>query len=183
MRKTLVTLCVWWAGAAGAVPVTEAAHARMIQRAATETQPMAKLAAIQRFYNSGGMHTDSEADPNDYWKTPVELRRSGVGDCEDYAIAKYFDALAAGIPESQLRLAIGKLDGLSHVIVLYTANPLVPLALELATDMVAPPLPRFVPLLLFTRTSWWLPDGTPVVVNNNISRRWADLLRRLKGTP
>jgi predicted transglutaminase-like cysteine proteinase len=40
----------------------------------------------------------------DYWATPDELYERGSGDCEDYAIAKYFALLAAGLPAKQLRL-------------------------------------------------------------------------------
>lgn len=40
----------------------------------------------------------------DHWATPDELFARGAGDCEDYAIAKYFALRAAGLPEKQLRL-------------------------------------------------------------------------------
>jgi len=41
---------------------------------------------------------------SDYWATPMESLGHGKGDCEDFAIAKYFTLLAAGMDVSQLRL-------------------------------------------------------------------------------
>ena len=34
----------------------------------------------------------------DYWASPLETLQSGMGDCEDFAIAKYFTLLALGVP-------------------------------------------------------------------------------------
>ncbi len=41
---------------------------------------------------------------NDYWATPMELFERGGGDCEDFAIAKYFLLLEHDVPESKLKL-------------------------------------------------------------------------------
>ena len=41
---------------------------------------------------------------SDYWATPMESLGHGKGDCEDFAIAKYFTLLSAGMDVSQLRL-------------------------------------------------------------------------------
>jgi predicted transglutaminase-like cysteine proteinase len=41
---------------------------------------------------------------DDYWASPIELLAKGVGDCEDYAIAKYFTLTSAGVPVRNLRL-------------------------------------------------------------------------------
>ena len=40
----------------------------------------------------------------DYWATPLESLGVGMGDCEDYVIAKYFTLIALGIPEDKIRL-------------------------------------------------------------------------------
>lgn len=45
----------------------------------------------------------------DHWATPDELMARGTGDCEDFAIAKYFALRAAGLPAAQLRLAYAQL--------------------------------------------------------------------------
>jgi predicted transglutaminase-like cysteine proteinase len=51
---------------------------------------------------------DGEArrrDPAVPWASPDELRERGSGDCVDYAMAKYFSLVAAGLPPAQLRIA------------------------------------------------------------------------------
>src|SRR4030095_3727354 len=58
----------------------------------------ARLDAVNRFFkrrivfadDAQGWHTD------DYWASPLETLQQGAGDCEDYAIAKYFSLLAGG---------------------------------------------------------------------------------------
>ena len=42
----------------------------------------------------------------DRWATPAELARNGLGDCEDYAIAKLWLLRAVGFDEDQLQLVI-----------------------------------------------------------------------------
>jgi predicted transglutaminase-like cysteine proteinase len=43
---------------------------------------------------------------NDYWATPAEFLARRAGDCEDYAIAKYFLLLELGVPAAEMRIAI-----------------------------------------------------------------------------
>jgi predicted transglutaminase-like cysteine proteinase len=40
----------------------------------------------------------------DYWASPMEFFSKGRGDCEDFAIAKYYALLALGLPVDKLRL-------------------------------------------------------------------------------
>jgi predicted transglutaminase-like cysteine proteinase len=42
----------------------------------------------------------------DVWSSPLDTFRSGAGDCEDYAIAKYVALRMAGIPTEDLRIVI-----------------------------------------------------------------------------
>lgn len=41
---------------------------------------------------------------NDYWASPMQTLAIRKGDCEDFAIAKYFSLITANIPEQKLRL-------------------------------------------------------------------------------
>lgn len=58
---------------------------------------------------------------NDYWATPTEFLASGGGDCEDFAIAKYFTLISLGIAEEQLTLTYVKALRLntSHMVLTY----------------------------------------------------------------
>ncbi|MEX8498123.1 transglutaminase-like cysteine peptidase [Leptothrix ochracea] len=40
----------------------------------------------------------------DYWASPMEFFSKERGDCEDFAIAKYYTLLALGVPQERLRL-------------------------------------------------------------------------------
>jgi len=64
---------------------------------------------------------------NDYWATPLEFYVGDGGDCEDYAIAKYFALIEQGIPYQNLLLTAGELDsgGLHMVLLLTTDQPYV----------------------------------------------------------
>lgn len=42
----------------------------------------------------------------DYWATPAEMARQGAGDCEDYAIAKYWLLRSLGMNEENLQLVL-----------------------------------------------------------------------------
>ncbi len=41
---------------------------------------------------------------DDYWATPAEFLASNGGDCEDYAIAKYFALKEVGVPIERMRI-------------------------------------------------------------------------------
>lgn len=65
-----------------------------------------KLIEVNRFFNRWPYRLDQEVwKRKDYWASPLEfLQRSG--DCEDYAIVKYFALRYLGLPAEQLRVVI-----------------------------------------------------------------------------
>jgi predicted transglutaminase-like cysteine proteinase len=68
----------------------------------------AMLDLVNRTVN-GAMTYRSDADVwgvGDYWATPVEMARKGAGDCEDFAIAKYWALRSLGVPEEKLQLVL-----------------------------------------------------------------------------
>lgn len=46
----------------------------------------------------------------DHWQAPAEVLANGAGDCEDFAILKYWTLVKNGIDERDLLLVIGNLD-------------------------------------------------------------------------
>ena len=90
-----------------------------------------QLDAVNRFYNERIVfRTDLEVWGRvDYWASPLEMMGKGAGDCEDYAIGKYFTLLAAGVPESSLRLVYVRADlpgsssPVAHMVLAHYANP------------------------------------------------------------
>ncbi len=58
---------------------------------------------------------------SDYWSTPFEFFASNGGDCEDFAIAKYYTLISLGVDESRLRLLYAKTadDAEAHMVLTY----------------------------------------------------------------
>lgn len=92
-----------------------------------------KLRRVNEFFNRRIQFGDDQQiwNRSDYWATPMETLAKGAGDCEDFAIAKYFSLLALGIPVEQLRLIYVKarIGGPSstlqqaHMVLAYYATP------------------------------------------------------------
>lgn len=73
---------------------------------AMQADERGRLRAVNDFFNRRIAFMD-DIDARglvDHWSSPVETLGRGSGDCEDYAIAKYFGLLALGLPARRLRL-------------------------------------------------------------------------------
>ncbi len=69
-----------------------------------------KLKAVNDFFNNFKYITDIRLwKKKDYWASPYEFLGKGAGDCEDYAIAKYFALRTLGIPDEKLKITYVKL--------------------------------------------------------------------------
>lgn len=72
---------------------------------AKNKKTLQKLKMVNDFFNKITYKTDkSHWKKNDYWASPFEFLGTGAGDCEDYAIAKYFALRSLGIPDSKLKI-------------------------------------------------------------------------------
>ena len=68
--------------------------------------PMEQLKAVNTLWNRFPYRTDQEVyHMQDYWAAPCEFRKNS-GDCEDYAIAKYFTLKALGFDTRSMRIVI-----------------------------------------------------------------------------
>ncbi len=84
-----------------------------------------KLSHVNAFYNKILPINDStKYNVDDHWATPKEFLINGKGDCEDYAIAKYFTLIETGIPKEKLFLSVVKVKGEAnyHMVLLYLEN-------------------------------------------------------------
>lgn len=84
-----------------------------------------KLSHVNTFMNKTlPAHDISTSSNIDYWATQKEFLLQGHGDCEDYAISKYFTLLELGIAKEKLYFAVvdqkGQKD--SHMVLLYLEN-------------------------------------------------------------
>lgn len=79
---------------------------RQVINAANGKEKFDALTIVNRFFNQWPYSLDQEIyEESEYWATPYEfLTRSG--DCEDFAIAKYFALRDLGFAEEDLRIVI-----------------------------------------------------------------------------
>ena len=69
-----------------------------------------QLKAVNDFFNMIKYQRDKKTwGKSDYWASPFEFMGKGKGDCEDFAIGKYFALRALGIPENKLKITYVKL--------------------------------------------------------------------------
>lgn len=125
---------------------------------------------------------------NDYWATPIEFLGSGAGDCEDYAIAKYFSLRAMGVPNEKLRLMYVRALTVNepHMVLVYFEKPeAMPLVLD---NMVleiksAADRPDLKPVYSFNAEGLWLAKanglGKKVNQGGNIAN-WSQVLERIE---
>ena len=77
---------------------------QMLQ-SAKDKNTLEKLKIVNDFFNKITYKRDSvHWKQNDYWASPFEFLGTGAGDCEDYAIAKYFALRTLGIPDEKLKI-------------------------------------------------------------------------------
>ncbi len=126
----------------------------------------------------------------DYWATPVEMLASDGGDCEDYAIGKYFTLIAMGVSEDKLRityvreLRFDPVDQAHMVLAYYQTPDADPLILDNVDKAIWPGSERddLVPVYSFNGAGLWLAKergaGMEVGKPDRISM-WNDLIARM----
>ena len=79
------------------------------------------------------MKDEQSQGVGDYWSSPKEFLIDGKGDCEDYAITKFFSLKDVGIDKTKLYLGVGKVkySKTSHMVMLYfKTNTSIPIVLD-----------------------------------------------------
>jgi predicted transglutaminase-like cysteine proteinase len=152
-----------------------------------------KLAALNQFFNR---RIQSREDAEvwgqvDYWASPIEMLEKGAGDCEDFAIAKYFSLLALGMPVNKLRLVyvraqLGGVGGVvqAHMVLAYYAAPNAePLILDnLVTELrPASRRPDLAPVFSFNSEGLWQGVGTQSAGDPTARlSRWREVLAKAR---
>jgi predicted transglutaminase-like cysteine proteinase len=153
-----------------------------------------RLQAVNDFFNGHLLfREDMESwGQNDYWASPLESLGKGQGDCEDYAIAKYFSLIAMGMPTDKLRLVyvraqVGGPNGslLAHMVLAYYSAPgAEPTILDnLITELrPASRRPDLVPVFSFNSDGLWQGVGQQGA-GDPMARlsRWRDVVLKARG--
>lgn len=102
---------------------SNAARAEPVRGSSRETD---FLRPVNGFFNRLASVTDLvQWRVEDYWATPSEFLASDGGDCEDYAIAKYFTLKELGVPVVRLRLVYVRTwrSAEAHMVLAYYSDP------------------------------------------------------------
>lgn len=166
---------------------------RPVLVAALRQGDIARLQAINDFFNRRIVFRDDLQvwGQIDYWASPFEMMGKGEGDCEDFALAKYFSLRAVGVVASKLRLVyvraqMGGPGGpvQAHMVLAYYAQPdAEPLILDNLISELRPASrrPDLTPVFSFNAEGLWQgtgaqPAGDPLA---RLSR-WRDVLAKAR---
>jgi predicted transglutaminase-like cysteine proteinase len=154
--------------------------------AATEIE---KLDKVNAFFNETVRFVD-DIDlygVKDYWATPLEVLVRQAGDCEDFAIAKFFSLKAMGVAEDRLNIAYVKSlpYNMMHMVLTYYPHPgAEPLVLDNLVDEIHPASRRtdLMPIFSFNGSGLWMAKERGKGKYSGSSSRlkaWGDLLQRM----
>jgi predicted transglutaminase-like cysteine proteinase len=127
----------------------------------------------------------------DYWASPLEFLEKGQGDCEDYAIGKYFSLIASGVPPTRLRLVYVKaifggqasVQQAHMVLAYYPSSGADPLILDNLIGDIRPASkrPDLIPVFSFNSEGLWQGTQGPGA-GDAVARlsRWREVLLKAR---
>lgn len=148
-----------------------------------------QLEKVNSFFNQFSYESDLDSRVvDDYWKSPEEFIQDGGGDCEDYAIIKYFTLIALGVPAERLRITYVtsiKLNQAHMVLAYYPSPEAEPLILDSLEGKIlkASQRPDLKPVYSFNADGLWMAKlrgqssliGQPTSLN-----KWDELIKRMQ---
>ena len=147
------------------------------------------LDAVNNYFNRNTVFVDDfkHWGVADYWASPAEFVASGGGDCEDYALAKYYALKELGVPIARLRIAYVKATRINqpHMVLTYyetaDAEPLVLDNLE-PTILPAAQRPDLLPVYSFNDEDLWMARNGGSARSGSASqiRMWRGLQDKLQ---
>lgn len=166
---------------------------RNLLQAEQGASPLEQVRQVNAFVNHHITYAEDRDvwGVEDYWATPLESMGRGAGDCEDYAIAKYFSLLILGIPADHLRITYVRARTgspqnptfIAHMVLAYYPNVEgEPLILDNLQGEVMPASQRsdLNPIFSFNSAGLWV--GTAKNSSGSSTSRlshWRDLLARM----
>jgi predicted transglutaminase-like cysteine proteinase len=148
-----------------------------------------QLDAVNRFFNQQLSFQDDTRiwRQTDYWATPEESLIKGAGDCEDYALAKYFSLRQLGIPSEKLRITYVKAltQNQAHMVLTFYSTPAAePLVLDNLIGDIRPASQRkdLLPVYAFNAEGLYLPgaNGGKRSSDSKKLSRWQDVLKKMQ---
>jgi predicted transglutaminase-like cysteine proteinase len=154
----------------------------------------ARIKAVNDFYNQrlAYMEDIDNWGVEDYWASPLEGLGKGAGDCEDYAIGKYFTLTTLGIPHAKLRMVYvrasipGAPNGyVAHMVLAYYPTPEAdPLVLDNLQPGIHPASerPDLSPVFSFNAEGLWQGVGSIRAKGDPMTRlsKWRGAVMRAR---
>ena len=157
-----------------------------------DSSELDRLTLVNTFFNKNiRFGPDLEVwEQEDYWATPLETLGRGAGDCEDFAIAKYFSLVALGVPEPKLRFVYVRallqqgqtLRVEPHMVLAYYKSPgAEPLVLVNLTSIITIASQRsdLTPVYSFNQEGYFNGVLRTALSKGTRLSRWEDLLLRV----
>ena len=149
-----------------------------------------KIHLVNNFFNKHIQYKNDDElwQQTDYWATPLESLGVGMGDCEDYVIAKYFTLIALGIPEHKIRFMYVRQRTVNqpHMVLIYFEQPnQIPLVLDNFNTKLVPASNRgdLKPIYSFNGQGLWLAKSKGLgnkVKNSRGVSAWNTMLERIE---
>ena len=176
---------------------TAIANARALQQVMASLagrDDAAKIKAVNDFYNQrlAYMEDIDNWGQVDYWASPLESLGKGAGDCEDYAIGKYFTLTSLGVPHARLRMVYvrasiaGAPNGfVAHMVLAYYPTPEAePLVLDNLQPGIHPAgeRPDLSPVFSFNAEGLWQGVGSIRANGDPMTRlsKWREVVARAR---
>jgi predicted transglutaminase-like cysteine proteinase len=123
----------------------------------------------------------------DYWAKPLEFLANDGGDCEDFAIAKYYALRALGVPDDKLRIVYagyrqGAFSGAHMVLAYYPTPDGDPMILDNINPDVLPGSRRadLTPVFSFNTQGLWSAKELKGRDTSNPHKSWGDVWRKVQ---
>ncbi|MCK9689217.1 transglutaminase-like cysteine peptidase [Scleromatobacter humisilvae] len=153
-----------------------------------------RIKAVNDFYNQrlAYMEDIDNWGQVDYWASPLEALGKGAGDCEDYAIGKYFTLTSMGMPHARLRMVYvrasiaGAPNGfVAHMVLAYYPKPdAEPLVLDNLKPEIHPAgeRPDLAPVFSFNAEGLWQGVGSIRANGDPMTRlsKWREVVGRAR---
>jgi predicted transglutaminase-like cysteine proteinase len=149
-----------------------------------------KMHLVNYFFNTKIAFVDDirHWKKKDYWATPLEFIGTQGGDCEDFALAKYFTLKAMGVDPSKMRLMYVRALALNqaHMVLIYSDKiDQMPLVLDNINPKILPANQRgdLKPIYSFNGDGLWLAKaqglGRQLQGKGDVAR-WEDIVTRIE---
>ena len=178
----------------GPTAVANAKALQQLMASVAGRDDAAKIKAVNDFYNQrlAYMEDIDNWGQVDYWASPLESLGKGAGDCEDYAIGKYFTLTSLGVPHARLRMVYvraaiaGAPKGyVAHMVLAYYPTPEAePLVLDNLQPGIHPAgeRPDLTPVFSFNAEGLWQGVGSIRANGDPLVRlsKWREALTRAR---